>query len=380
MPTTTNTNNGGSYTNVPLNMAYGVEGCNKSSGCPVRVYPDSTCTEPYEPTIQINNTKCCNPCDQQQVIYNVQPATDYYQGHDLAYQVLPYDCSDGVNVTSVQIPMTNFILYAGDGIYFDQLEYGVRINNGGVRTVNVEGNPGSGVIVTNRNTAQDPIFSISVNGNDLATQAGLVQKVIFNGVTYNPLQGTIIINSGNLGGALTNLSSSDNTLTITPTSIGSANVQAKPLKYNGINIPVGSDGALANFADGVNTRITLTSPNKIQVDVANNAFIKTVNSLVPDASGNVNVATASTIFFQAVKTLVSGEVTSLTGIGLNLLTVSPTAGTNPLSIIATDGLQLFLNGVFLDLTQYSRTASTIILTGVTPTVGQKLTWIVTKSS
>jgi hypothetical protein len=369
-PSTTYGVNGASYTTVPINMVYPIN--DGKIGCPQPIYRDQVVTtKPVYP--KPNNN--CQTCANQENIYNIYPQADYVE----QYIPTPYNNNQGYPATAITLPGINYDLYAGTGIYFDQLENGLRINNGGVVSADVRGTPGSGISVINTNTATNPIFQVGVNTPDLVTTSGLVTTIIFNGQAFTPTQGTVIINNGAYGAGLQNLSSPNNTILITPASISQANIDVKPIKINNNTLNPDVSGYPINLIDGTNVNLINTTSNTVSVNVANNAFVKTVNGLSPDPNGNINV-NPSRIFYEADKVLTSGDIASLTGAGLDLNGVTPSHGANPPAFATTDGFMLFQNGVFLTLGKFNRSGSNITTSGVSFSVNDVLTWVVIKSS
>lgn len=372
LPTTTYSSGGASYTNVPLNMGYEVNSSG-AVGCPRRLYNDNNCTcNQCTPVLQ---TSSCN----QEVIYTINPYIDYTSPSQITYPATCYDNSQGYPATTITLPGIDYNVYSGTGIYFEQTETGFRINNGGIVSVDIRGEAGSGIIVTNTNTRNNPIFTIGVNALDLVNKANLVQKIYFNGVEYTALQGVITINSGAFGGSIQNINSPKNTILIAPASVGAVNIDVKPIKVNNVSVLPDNDGSLINFTNGLNSTVEVVSPNIVKVNVANNSFAKSVNSLTPDANGNINITVQKT-FYQSYKTLTTGDITSLTTAGFDLVATTPTAGTNPTTISLTDGVMLYKNEQFIPMNKYIRSGSLVTTTGVTYVVGDIFTWIINKSS
>ena len=160
------------YTNIHLNIGYDVS-CNGDVGCPRRLYNESC----NIPSCGCKNAPMLASCQSPtEVIYNINQNVNYCDSSN--YPASSYDNSQGYFATTVEIPGTGYNIYSGNGIYLDQLENGVRINNGGVVSANVQGEAGSGIIVTNQNTRSDPNFIISVSPADL------IAKAIFDSVWF----------------------------------------------------------------------------------------------------------------------------------------------------------------------------------------------------
>jgi hypothetical protein len=367
-PHTSQYNNGGVYTNVPLNMAWKIK--DGEVGCPVRVYEKDSAAAHCQP---VSQPKC-----GQEIVYQVLSHADYTENCAVAYSSPQYDNTQGYPATSIGLPSLDYNVYSGTGIYFDQLETGFRINNGGIISVDVRGVPGSGIIVTNSNSRNNPIFNLSINPAELVASNGLIKSVIFNGQTYTPVQGVVNINSGLFGGGIQNITSPSNTIFIAPSSVGSVIIDIKPVTVNGIKINPANDGTPINLVDGVNTKVS-SNGNKVQVDVLSTSFVKTVNSQAPDLNGNINV-NPTKIFYQSAKVLVAADITALNGAGFDLVATVPSNGTNASVITATDGVMLFQNAGLITLNKYTRTGNFIKTTGVSFTAGDILTWIVMKST
>lgn len=397
---------GGVWTRNPLQMVWSVQG--GKLGCPI---PVKDCREPVPTTKP--QPKSCRPCGnschtynsgyqptqyyqptgqhqpyyyENYNYYNMEPHVGYYE--EPCYPNAPvhveYSNEEGAPTDAFQIPAgQDFVIEGGKSIWLEQLSNGIRINNRGVASVNVFGTTNSGIIVTNNNTLKDPIFQISVDYNTLVNQGNLVTAVKYNGVTYNPTNGVVDITTA--GGAfLQNIVSPNKTVLISSVNATTAGIDIKPPKVNGTTItPNPTDGTPMNLVSGDNTTVSVVD-NDVTVDVPSNRFVKRIiyegTTLTPDSSGQVSLGSGTTASgkYQVTKTLNASDISALTGSGLDLTGVTPTIGPNAPSILSGDLVMLYLNGGYVPRTDYTRSGPTVTMTGVTPTAGQELSWVVIK--
>jgi hypothetical protein len=274
-------------------------------GCPANIYYDDICPVEVCPTNHYqNNQKVNNAFKNFNNYYNFERPIAVAKPK-VVYIESEYDNAKGHPVTSVNVPsLTPFNIYQGSGIGFELLAEGIKISNKGVITLNISGESGSGLTAVNIGTDQNPNYKLSFNPAELVNKAGAVQKIVFNGKTYEAFQGVVTISGGSP--SISSIQSPNNTIAVAPLSIGILGISVKPLKVNGTDVPVGGSGNLANLIDGENTTIVNTSGNNVAVNVANNAFAKSVLGQTPNSSGDVQFISSR----QACKNLNAGEVSA----------------------------------------------------------------------
>ncbi len=371
--------NGGVNTYYQNIYAYPVNAEGKV-GCPVNVYYDDICPPNncppqtyYTPTTY--NQPYSTPSNNYSYTYERPLAIPK---PNVVYIETEYDNATGHPVTSVGVPSANpFNIYQGTGIGFELLSEGIKISNNGVVTLKISGESGSGLTATNIGTENNPNYKLSFNPSELVQKAGAVQKIVFNGATYEAIQGVITISGGSP--AISNIQSPNNTLTIASLSIGILGISVKPIKVNSNDVAVGGTGTLVNLVDGLNTTVANSSGNNVQVNVSNNAFAKTVLGNIPNSKGDVELITSR----QGAKELDANEVSNIkSSTGLDLLSLNNISGTNPSQVTNSDTVLLYIEDKFVPITKYVRTNSTIssLDSSISLSTGDTLTWVVIKSA
>lgn len=411
MSVTKTTNPNGSVITEYTNHFTCSKGCQGECKCITRVYPrynekhyvlpnqqfqvcvtepTNSCGQPVFNQPQFFNQVNCNNqaiCNSQTVqpVYNILPKiiseADNYNPFVLNPFAINSYLQTGYPANLYQVPKNkDWALVQGKGIEFEEYETGLKLNNKGVLSTKINGVIGSGLYINNTGTLQEQDFILSVNKKEFANTNGLVQEVIFNGKSYQPNNGIIFINSGASGSPITSVSSSDGSITVSQTSVGTVNLQTAKVTVRGIPTKTSVvSPKLVDLIDSANIIPNLTNDNQVSFNLT--GVVKTVNNQIPDNNGNINVTTTPQgIFYQARKVLSTSDITAFQTSGVDITTMTINQGNKPSQLVGTDGVLIYVNSSFLSLDKYVRAGNIItISTSVSLAVNDSLSIVVTKS-
>jgi hypothetical protein len=337
---------------------------------------------PYQQTHHFNaQTNTYNILPKSNNTYNLNKEADIYNPYTLNPFAINSYLQTGYPANLYQVPkLKDWALVQGDGIRFEEYETGLKLHNAGLKNLAISGISGSGVIVQNTGTSQEPKYIVGINTNEFAANNNLTQEINFNGKSYTPINGKIFINSGATGTPISKLNSLDNTISIIPTAVGEYNIQTSKISVKGVNTKTNSvDRKLVEFTDGLNTAAKLSNDNQVSFDVT--GVVKTVNNQLPDNNGNVAVSVASqTIFYQFRKILTAGDITAFQTAGVDVISMTVNQGNKPTQLTNSDGVMIYINDKFLGLDKYTRSGNIITLGAInTINANDSLSIVVIKS-
>jgi hypothetical protein len=326
-----------------------------------------------------------NPQDhygpQGQPYCGVNNGTPYYNVSEQPQQCGPElldVCNKPSYKTSAFEIKEGAIMKAGKGVNFREMECsdqmplgGILVENAGVRKIGVYGSQGTGLDFVNKGTLSEPNFNLTLNRNDLRDYTGYVTEIVVNGRSYKPQQGILSIGGAGFGSPISILKSPNSTIGISPIAPGTAGLDVKPIKVNGQTLQPDNEGYPFDIVDGNSTTVT-TDGNKVSINV--DGAVTSVNG----QTGAVSIPTLQpTQIYQGYLTLTSGNISDLTGSGLDLSSITVTGG-NIASSFTNTTITLYKNGEYMTLADYTVSGSTITST-LSFTPSDKLSWIIFKN-
>lgn len=321
-----------------------------------------------------NCSNCSNTNSNQPVYYNMQ----YTPESECLPEMLDICPKPSYKTPAFEIK-EGVVVQSGLGINFKQIECskdmplgGILIENAGVRKIGITGQQGTGITVSNKGTLSSPNFVFNLNKNDLRDYTGYVTEILVNGKSYKPQQGILTIGGAGFGSPVSLIKSPNDTVSVSSIAPGTAGLDVKPIKINGETLQPDNDGHPINITDGNSTTVSINADNSVSINV--DGAVTSVNG----QTGAVSIPTLSpTTIYQGYKSLTAGEVTALTGSGLDISSLTPTDGDKPASFSSTK-VVLYKNNTYMTLADYSMTGNLITST-LSFSASDKLSWVIFKN-